>query len=115
MKEKFPREAAENPEPFTGERLTASVHGQVEIEHYHRYLFSRGFCRERDVLDVASGEGYGAAQLAQVARHVVGLDFAGATVRNAAANFPRANLFFVQGDARSLPLTDAAVDVVTSF
>jgi len=115
MRQTFPREAAANPEPFTGERLTASIHGQVEIEHYHRYLFSRGFCRERDVLDVASGEGYGAAQLAQVARHVVGVDFAGATVRNAAVNFPRPNLCFVQGDARSLPLSDAAVDVVTSF
>jgi SAM-dependent methyltransferase len=115
MQETFPREAAESPEPFTGERLTASVHGEVEIEHYHRYLFSRGFCRDRDVLDVASGEGYGAAQLAQVARHVVGVEYAGATVRNAAANFPRPNLRFIQADARSLPLGDASVDIVTSF
>lgn len=115
MHETFPREAAANPEPFTGERLTGSVHGQVEIEHYHRYLFSRGFCRDRDVLDVASGEGYGAAQLAQVATHVVGVEYAGATVRNAAANFPRPNLCFVQADARSLPLSDASFDVVTSF
>lgn len=72
MPQTFPREAAANPEPFTGERLTASVHGQVEIEHYHHYLFSRGYCRDRDVPDVASGEGHRAAQLAQVARHVVG-------------------------------------------
>jgi SAM-dependent methyltransferase len=115
MQENFPREAAANPEPFTGERLTASIHGQIEIEHYHRYLFSRGFCRDRDVLDVASGEGYGAAQLAQVARQVVGVEFAGATVRNAAVNFPRPNLCFVQADARSLPLSDASIDVVTSF
>lgn len=115
MREIFPREAAENPEPFTGERLTASVHGQVELEHYHRYLFCRGFCRDRDVLDVASGEGYGTAQLAQVARYVVGIERAGATARNAAANFPRSNLRFIQSDARSLPLTDASVDVVTSF
>jgi len=86
MRETFPREAAANPEPFTGERLTASVHGQIEVEHYHRYLFSRAFCRDRDVLDVASGEGYGAAQLAQVARHVVGVEYSGATARNAAAN-----------------------------
>ena len=56
MAETFPREFAADPEPFTGERLTASIHGQVEIEHYHRYLFCRGFCRDRDVLDVASGE-----------------------------------------------------------
>jgi len=115
MQQFFPREAAANPEPFTGERLTAAVHGQVEIEHYHRYLFSRGFCRDRDVLDVACGEGYGAAQLAQVARHVVGLEFSGATVRNAAVNFPRADLHFIQGDARSLPLGNASIDVVTSF
>ena len=115
MREIFPREAAENPEPFTGERLTASVHGQVELEHYHRYLFSRGFCRERDVLDVASGEGYGAAQLAQVARFVVGVEYAGATALNAAANFPRPNLCFIRADARALPLHDASVDVVTSF
>jgi len=115
MRETFPRECALNPEPFTGERLTAAIHGQVELEHYHRYLFSRAFCRERDVLDVASGEGYGAAQLAQVARRVIGVEYAGATARNAAVNFPRPNLSFVQGDARSLPVRDAAVDVVTSF
>jgi O-antigen biosynthesis protein len=115
MPETFPREAAANPEPFTGERLTASIHGQIEIEHYHRYLYSRGFCRDRDVLDVASGEGYGAAQLAQVARQVVGVEIAGPTAVSAAANFPRPNLYFVQGDARSLPLRDASFDVVTSF
>src|SRR5580704_9918878 len=115
MREIFPREAADNPEPFTGERLTASVHGQIELEHYHRYLFSRGFCRDRDVLDVASGEGYGAAHLAQVARQVVGVEYAGPTVHNAARNFPRANLCFVQADARSLPVGNASIDVVTSF
>ena len=115
MREIIPREAANDPEPFTGERLTASVHGQVELEHYHRYLFSRGFCRDRDVLDVASGEGYGAAHLAQVARHVVGVEYAGPTVGNAARNFPRGNLCFVQADARSLPVGNASIDVVTSF
>jgi SAM-dependent methyltransferase len=115
MRETFPREAAANPEPFTGERLTASVHGQVELEHYHRYLFARAFCRDRDVLDVASGEGYGAAQLAQVARSVLGVEYADATARNAAENFLRTNLRFVRADARALPLSGACVDVVTSF
>jgi SAM-dependent methyltransferase len=115
MHETFPREFAVSPEPFTGERLTAAIRGQIETEHYHRYLYSRAFCRERDVLDVASGEGYGAAQLAQIARHVVGVEVSGPTVRNAAANFPRPNLCFVQADARSLPLSCGSVDVVTSF
>ncbi len=115
MGEIFRREAAENPEPFTGERLTAAADGQVQIEHYHRYLFARALVQGLDVLDVASGEGYGAALLAQVARSVVGVEYAGATVCGARANFPRDNLCFVQGDARALPLADASCDAVVSF
>jgi O-antigen biosynthesis protein len=111
----FRRELAVDPEPFTGERLTSNIDGQVQVEHYHRYLFARSLCDGRDVLDVASGEGYGAAQIAQVARSVIGVEYSAATVQRAASNFRRENLSFTQGDARSLPLPDAAFDVVTSF
>lgn len=111
----FRREAAEQPEPFTGERLTAAITGQVAIEHYHRYLFARLFCQGKDVLDVASGEGYGSAQIAQVARSVIGVEYSGETARIARDNFRRPNLVFVNGDARSLPLPDASLDVVVSF
>jgi SAM-dependent methyltransferase len=115
MGEIFRREAAEHPEPFTGERLTTAVGGQVRIEHYHRYLFARALVGGLDVLDVASGEGYGSALLAQVARSVVGAEYSAATVRAAAADFVRPNLRFVQADARALPLADASVDAVVSF
>src|ERR1700722_5456092 len=115
MGEIFRRETAEHPEPFTGERLTTAIAGQVQIEHYHRYLFSRSLARGLDVLDVASGEGYGSALLAQVARSVVGVEYSGPTGRNAMANFPRRNLRFLQGDARCLPLADGCVDLVVSF
>ena len=115
MREIFVRETASSPEPFTGERLTGSVHGQVELEHYHRYLFARGFCRDKDVLDVACGEGYGAAQLAQVARRVVAMELSKETARNAATNFTRPNLHFVQCDARSLAVADTSIDIITSF
>jgi O-antigen biosynthesis protein len=113
--EVFPREAASNPEAFTGERLTSALGGQAQIEHYHRYLFARGLCAGLDVLDVASGEGYGAAQIAQVARSVVGLEYSAPTVRSATGNFPRGNLRFLQGDARAMPLPDRSFDVVVSF
>jgi SAM-dependent methyltransferase len=109
------REVAAQPEPFTGERLTSAIDGQVQIEHYHRYLFARALVRNLDVLDVASGEGYGAALLAQVARSVVGVDRSRPTVLSANANFPRPNLHFLQADARALPLADASIDIVVSY
>jgi SAM-dependent methyltransferase len=115
MGEIFRRETAEHPEPFTGERLTTAIGGQVQIEHYHRYLFARSFVSGLDVLDVASGEGYGSALLAQVARSVVGVEYAEPTVRGAVGNFVRPNLRFLRADARALPLADACVDAVVSF
>ena len=62
--------------PFTGERLTSEFGGQTEMEHLHRYMLARHLCRGRDVLDIASGEGYGAALLGQVASTVIGVEVA---------------------------------------
>jgi SAM-dependent methyltransferase len=115
MGEIFRRETAKHPEPFTGERLTAAIGGQVQIEHYHRYLFARSMVVGLDVLDVASGEGYGSALLAQVARRVLGVEHSRPATCGAARNFPHPNLHFLQADARALPLGDASVDAVVSF
>ena len=106
-----PREALE----WTGERLTTAIAGQVEIEHLHRYFLARALCRGLDVLDVASGEGYGSALVAQVARSVVGVELSGQAVAHASQAYAASNLRYQQGDARSLPLEDASVDAVVSF
>jgi len=115
MEELIRLEVAAAPMPFEGERLTSAASGQVAIEHYHRYLLARELCRGLDVLDVACGEGYGSALLAQVARAVVGVDIDAAVIAAARSEFPRPNLTFEVGDAGALPLPDAAFDVVVSF
>jgi GT2 family glycosyltransferase/SAM-dependent methyltransferase/glycosyltransferase involved in cell wall biosynthesis len=115
MGELIRREAATTPLPFVGERLTAAISGQVEIEHYHRYLLAREFCRDLDVLDVASGEGYGTALLAQVAKSAVGIEVDAEVVTAACSEFQRSNLRYEQGDARNIPLPDASIDVAVSF
>ena len=113
--ELFRREAANQPLISHGERLTAASSGQVEIEHYHRYFLARDYCKGLDVLDCASGEGYGAALLAQVARSVVGIEIDAASVEAARTEFTHPGLSFRQADARALPLPDASIDIAVSF
>ena len=101
--------------PFTGERLTSALTGQTEIEHLHRYLLAREFCRGKDVVDVASGEGYGSALIGQVSRSVVGVEIAEDAVAHSAASYRGDHISFRQGDARAMPVENGSADVVISF
>jgi SAM-dependent methyltransferase/GT2 family glycosyltransferase len=103
------------PLPFTGERLTSELRGETEIEHLHRYLLARQLCGQRDILDVASGEGYGSALLAQVARSVIGLELDAGSIEHARACYKRSNLSFIQSDARAMKVPSQSVDIVVSF
>ncbi len=115
MGEIFQRASPSSALAWTGERLTTETTGQVEIEHLHRYFFARALCRGLDVLDVASGEGYGAALLAQVANSVVGVEIAQETVEHARTAYAAPGLTFLQGDARRIPCPDHSFDAVVSF
>jgi GT2 family glycosyltransferase/SAM-dependent methyltransferase/glycosyltransferase involved in cell wall biosynthesis len=115
MGELFDRMRPVSKLEWTGERLTTDVQGQVEVEHLHRYFLAREFCRGLDVLDIASGEGYGSALLAQTAQSVVGVEVDPRVVDHARQAYVLDNLRFEQGDARSIPLADHSVDCVISF
>lgn len=101
--------------PFTGERMTTVMEGQIEFEHYHRYCLARDLCDGLDVLDVASGEGYGSALLAGVARSVTGVEIDAGSVAHAQTAYTAPNLRFLQGDALAIPAGDASFDAVISF
>lgn len=112
----FRRPSHQQSLEWTGERMIPGLGGQIEFEHYHRYLLARELCRGKDVLDVASGEGYGSAFLAQVANSVVGVDVSDVAVAHAQkayASIP--TLSFQCSDALSIALPDHSVDVVISF
>ncbi len=101
----------------TGERLIPQVHAEQigYAEHLTRYLAALPLCRDKDVLDIASGSGYGSHELAAAARSVVGVDVSEDAVAYARANYAAENLEFRVGDATSIPLDDASIDVVITF
>ena len=115
MGEIFSWKRAAHALDFTGERWTSAVGGRIEFEHLHRYLFARDLCHGKDVLDVACGEGYGAALLGGVARRVFGVDIDRSSISHAGAEYSRPNLHYVAGDARRIPLAGGSIDVAVSF
>jgi SAM-dependent methyltransferase len=68
------------------------------------------------VLDVASGEGYGTALRATVARSAIGLDASEEAVKGARRRYGDAErVEFRHGTCEAIPLPDAGVDLVVSF
>ena len=104
------------PLPFTGERFVPGVKGEIWVEHWHRYHFARRWVEGRRVVDVACGEGYGSALLAERAGHVTGIDVSTEAIAHAKAAYARlANAAFECASCARLPLADASVDVAITF
>lgn len=101
---------------FTGERFVPTEQGVIRQEHLHRYAWCLPLVEGKDVLDVASGEGYGSAMLAGRARSVRGVDISHEAIAHAGERYAGvANLQYLQGSATAIPLPDDSVDVVVSF
>ena len=101
---------------FSGERFIPGIEDQkLETEHLQRYMSTRNLVQGLDVLDLACGEGYGSALLAETAKSVVGMDIDQETVDHANQKYRKTNLSFRQGDAANIPLEDHSVDAVVSF
>lgn len=100
---------------YTGERLVTRVINSTMIEHLHRYAFAQNFIAGKEVLDIASGEGYGSNLMAKVAKSVTGVDISHEAVAHAKRKYVKNNLTYVQGSAAQIPLESERFDVVVSF
>ena len=102
---------------WTGERCVPWADDpQVIYEHLHRYLFACELATDRDIIDLGSGEGYGAAMLASRARSVLGVELDPTSVEHSRLHYPMPNLNFRCGSVLELAdLPEASFDVVVCF
>ena len=102
---------------WTGERCVPwAPDVQVVYEHFHRYLWARSLVADRRVLDLGSGEGFGAALLASSARSVTGIDVSRDTIEHSRLNYAGSNLEFRVASATDLSdFADGSFDVVVAF
>lgn len=82
-------------------------------EHVYRYAFACRFVAGKKVLDIACGEGYGAAALLKAgAETVVGVDVSNEACIHARERY---GIDTRTGNAEDIPMPDASVNVVVSF
>lgn len=105
-----------NEMPFTGERLVTGLTNHYGvIEHLHRYAVALEFCKDKIVLDIACGEGYGSNLISKIANKVIGVDISDEAINHAKLKYINENLEFNVGSADNIPLLNNSVDVVVSF
>jgi ubiquinone/menaquinone biosynthesis C-methylase UbiE len=100
---------------WTGERLTTAKDNEIVIHHLHRYALALDLVRDKVVLDIASGEGYGSNLLATVAQKVIGADISEDVIKFAQSKYVRPNLQFKVGSADKMPVPDHSIDILVSF
>jgi len=99
------------------ERFVPEQHGisPIVYEHWHRYYFARAFSRDKVVVDIACGEGYGSRLLSDVASYITGIDNSSETILRARQTYSAPNLLYLEGSVASIPLQAAVADLVVSF
>ena len=100
---------------WTGERLTTQATNSTVSHHLHRYALAIELSTDKNVLDIACGEGYGSNFLAKNANSVIGIDIDSATINHAKNKYIKQNLTFIKGSAHKIPVIDNTIDLAVSF
>ena len=85
-------------------------------DHIGRYIFSSELVKDKQILDVASGPGYGSDYLSRRgATLVIGVDISSDLIAHADKTYRREGLHFAQADATKMPFEDCTFDLLVSF
>lgn len=100
---------------FTGERLEPHIYNENSVKHLHRYAIVTEYIRNKTILDIACGEGYGSNLMSQYASFIYGVDIDRVTIEHAKVKYEKDNLRFIEGSTSRIPMDEDSVDVVVSF
>lgn len=89
---------------------------EIYLEHITRYIFASQFVKDKVVLDIACGSGYGTNQLLESgAKKVFGIDISEEAISYCKEKYTNKELEFMVGDVKRIPLEDKSIDAVVSF
>ena len=87
----------------------------IAYEHWHRYLSIASLVKDKIVLDIACGNGYGSNYLSSFAKKVIGVDIDESAINLCRKNYISDSVEYRVGSVSEIRLEDDSVDVVVSF
>lgn len=101
---------------FTGEYcIPGLTQKRIADDHIQRYQFAGNFVKDKTVLDIACGVGYGSKLLARMgAKKVEGVDLTAKIIKYAKLNYHHPNCQFRVGDITKIKL-NKKFDVIVCF
>jgi SAM-dependent methyltransferase len=101
---------------ITGERYIPGISSKrLAEEHILRYEFAKFYCKDKCVLDIACGTGYGSYEIKKVAKFVVGVDISTEAINYAMSHYKAKNIEYILDDATTLRKVKNKFDVIVSF
>jgi len=100
-----------------GERMIPEFHKGKLIygEHINRYDAITPLCKNKIVLDIASGSGYGTKMISKEAKKVYGVDVSEEAIQYSKKNFYSKKIDYRKSDGSTIPIGDNSVDIVVSM
>jgi SAM-dependent methyltransferase len=100
----------------TGERILLEKETPMMIaRHFCAYKFAKEYSRNKSVLDIGCGEGYGSFYLASFAKQVVAIDYNQEIIDFAKNKYPKDNLSFYVQDIEKLNSLQNKFNLICSF
>lgn len=80
-----------------------------------RYIETLKYIKELDVLDIASGVGWGSYLMSTVAKSVMGVDLSEEAIKTSKKYYSNSNVSFELGNSKKIPSNDNSFDAIVSF
>lgn len=101
-------------EPDEAMGITMIDMGEIYYQHLNRYYWALGYVKNKVVIDMACGSGYGSAILSTKAKKVIGIDIDESTIEYAKKHYKNNNLDYQCCNILEADINTQA-DVIISF
>lgn len=85
------------------------------LRHLAAYRFAENYVRDKQILEIGCGTGYGSDYLSPVTDSMVSIDLWEEGIASCHKELSKHNLSFIPANALKLPFKDASFDVIISF